>query len=192
MNTDRIFISSSKTEEGKKGVSELINGLSKINRKVDFISNELKTKTVSVKDKGMILEKLSNAGVTILVMSSDFLNSNHHLLRINEDNSYGWNYEELSASLLWNTVKMHNSIIITYTDEFCKEYMKAPHNFSFPIINDNINNLNFFKACEKDDKNYIEVISLTEFLSKPKFYLNKVDRKKVKQSTHDLYKLKFA
>lgn len=191
MNTDRIFISSSNTEEAKKGVVNLMDGISKIKRKFDFFDNSVKKRIPTIADKGIILEKLSNAGVTILILSSDFLNANSSLLEKKGD-IVGWNYEELSASLLWNTIKMHNSIIIAYTDEFYNQYLNKYKKLSFPIINDNINNLNYFDSSESDSLDYMEVISLREFLKKPKFYLNKVDKRKVKQATHNLYTLKFA
>ena len=191
MNTDRIFISSTNTEEGIRGVRQLISVLSKIKRDFDFIENSFKRKTASAQDKAMILNKLTKAGATILVLSSDFLDINQSLLKKN-NNVCGWNYEELSTSLLWNKDKVHNSIIIAYTDEFYDKYLKTSYNFSFPIINDNIDNLNRFKSSTIDNKDYMEVISLTEFSKKPKYYLNKVDRRKAKQITKNLYNLKFV
>ena len=87
---------------------------------------------------------------------------------------------------------MHNSVIITYTDDFYYEYLKNLHSLSFPIIVDNINNIDNIKASGSDSKNYMEVISLQEFLNKPKYYLRKVDIRKGKQAYNKLYDLKFT
>jgi hypothetical protein len=86
---------------------------------------------------------------------------------------------------------MHNSVIVAYTDDFFTKYLEKPYLFSFPIIHDNINNLNKLRSCEKDSNNYMEVLSLTEFLTKPKVYLNLVDSRKFKQSKLGLYNLKY-
>ncbi|MGL5617923.1 MAG: hypothetical protein ACRCWU_02620 [Metamycoplasmataceae bacterium] len=189
MITDRIFISSSKSDEGRRSISQLTSELSHIKRSFDFFKEADKTTFVNYKDEKIIWKRLESCGVTILILSSDFLWNNGHLLRNNEKGSIGWNYEELKASLTWNNEKMHNSVIAVYTDEFFYNYIKNPKLFSFPILNDNLNNLNRFRSADVDSKDYIEVISLKEFLDKPKYYLNKVDKRKVKQSFLSLYNI---
>ncbi|MGL4252055.1 MAG: hypothetical protein ACRCRQ_00680 [Metamycoplasmataceae bacterium] len=189
MITDRIFISSSKSEEARKATSLLTSELSHIKRSFDFFKEADKSTFVNYNDEKSIWKRLENCGVTILVLSSDFLRNNTHLLRKNNKGSIGWNYEELRASLTWNSKKMHNSVIAVYTDEFFYDYIKNPALLSFPIINDNLNNLNRFRSGEVDSKDYIEMISLKEFLNNPKYYLNKVDKRKVKQSFLGLYSI---
>ncbi|MGL5732594.1 MAG: hypothetical protein ACRCXE_00775 [Metamycoplasmataceae bacterium] len=189
MITDRIFISSSKSDEGRRATSQLTSELTHIKRSFDFFKESDKSTFVNYKDEKTILKRLESCGVTILVLSSDFLWNNGHLLRKNEKGSTGWNYEELKASLTWNHEKMHNSVIAVYTDEFFYDYLKNPGLFSFPILNDNLNNLNRFRSGDVDSKDYIEVISLKEFLTSPKYYLNKVDKRKVKQSFLGLYSI---
>lgn len=189
MITDRIFISSSKSEEGRKGIARVTEELSRIKRNFDFFREMEKFPFASANHGRNILDRLTNCGVTILILSSDFLGNNSHLLRKKENGEIGWNYEELRASLTWNQKKMFNSIIVVYTDEFFFKYLKNPHLLSFPIINDNINNLNKLRASDLDSSNYLEVISLTEFLSNSKTYLNKVDKRKLKQSITGLYSI---
>ncbi len=192
MITDRIFISSSTSDEGESAVRRVTEGLRKIKRSYDKIDSKLKLVVPTRSDKQLILDKITECGVTILVLSSDFLEENSSLLKRSDMNQPGWNYEELKNSLIWNKEKMHNSIVVTYTDEFFKKYLEKPYLFSFPIIHDNINNLNKLRACDNDSNHYIEVLSLTEFLSKPKLYLNRVDIRKFKQSKIGLYNLKYS
>ncbi|MGL5204846.1 MAG: hypothetical protein ACRC9F_01725 [Metamycoplasmataceae bacterium] len=189
MITDRIFISSSKSDEGRRAISQLTNELSHIKRSFDFFKDAEKTTFVNFKDEKLIWKRLEKCGVTILILSSDFLLTNGHLLRKNANGSIGWNYDEIKASLTWNNEKMHNSVIAVYTDEFFYDYIKNPALFSFPILNENLDNLNRFRSGDVDSKDYIEVISLKEFLSNPKFYLNKVDKRKIKQSLLGLYSI---
>ncbi|MGL5205828.1 MAG: hypothetical protein ACRC7B_02885 [Metamycoplasmataceae bacterium] len=189
MITDKIFISSSKSDEGRRATSQLVSELSHIKRSFDFFKDSDKATFANYNDEKIIWKRLKSCGVTILVLSSDFLRNNSHLLKKNDKGSAGWNYEELKISLTWNKEKMHNSVIAVYTDEFFYDYIKNPTLFSFPIINDNINNLNRFRSSEVDSKDYIEVISLNEFLDSPKYYLNKVDKRKVKQSFLGLYSI---
>ncbi len=191
MITDRIFISSSKSDEGRYAVRELTEGLRKIKRTHDSFPIDDKFDFPTIQDKEEILNKISDCGVTILLLSSDFLEYNSFLLKRNDLNQSAWNYEELKSSLIWNKEKMHNSIIVAYTDEFFKKYLEKPHLFSFPIIHDNINNINKLRSSTVDSDHYLEVLSLNEFLSKPKLYLNRVDTRKVKQSKIGLYNLKF-
>ena len=192
MITDKIFISSSNTDEGKGSVEELIKGLKSVKRSYDFFENNEKNLFPTPIQKDIILNKISNCGVTILVLSSDFLLKNGFLLDKNKNGEFGWNYEELKSSLIWNKIKMHNSVIITYTDKFFYEYLKNLHSLSFPIIADNINNIDTRKASDSDSINYMEVISLKEFLKKPKYYLRAVDIRKGKQKNSGLYDLKFT
>ncbi len=191
MITDRIFISSSKSDEGRHAVKQLTEGLRKIKRTHDSFDIDDKHDFPSVQNKEKILEKIADCGVTILLLSSDFLTHNSFLLKRNDINQSAWNYEELKNSLIWNQHKMHNSIIIAYTEEFFKKYLENPYLFSFPIIHDNINNINKLRSSAVDSDHYMEVLSLEEFLSKPKLYLNRVDTRKLKQSKLGLYNLKY-
>ncbi|MDK2820031.1 MAG: hypothetical protein KFW07_04295 [Mycoplasmataceae bacterium] len=188
---NKVFISFSNTEEGMNGAEEVIKEVKRLNMKPDFFDESVKRITVSENNKQLITDKISNCGVTILVLSSDFLDINHHLLRENQNGRFGWNFEELNVSLVWNKLKMHNSIILTYTEEFYIQYLENSRAFSFPIINDNINNVNNTKASENDSNNYMEVISLNEFINNSKYYLTKLRQRKIKQSFSNLYDLKF-
>lgn len=188
---NKVFLSFSDSEEGIIGTEEVIKEIKRLKMKIDFFDDSIKNIVASDYDKQLIAEKINNCGVTILILSSDFLDINHHLLRENQNGGFGWNFEELNVSLIWNKIKMHNSIIIAYTEEFYIQYLKNPGAFSFKIIDDNIDNINNIKASENDSNNYMEVISLNEFLNNSKYYLTKLRQRKIKQSFSNLYDLKF-
>ncbi|MGL6125450.1 MAG: hypothetical protein ACRC1F_03155 [Metamycoplasmataceae bacterium] len=193
MITDRIFISYSNSEEGRKAISKLTVELSNIKRTFHFFRENEKSSYVNgLNQEKLILDRVSKCGVTVFVLSSDFFSTNKHLLKKKPKGQTGWNYEELKTSLLWNQTKMNNSVIVTYTEEFFFKYLKnSDLLLEFPIIHKNIGNLNTLRAADVDSKNYLEIISLDEFLSNSKLYLNKVDKRKIKHSTTGLYNIYF-
>ncbi|MGL4343119.1 MAG: hypothetical protein ACRCRZ_00930 [Metamycoplasmataceae bacterium] len=175
MSINKIFISHSENIKSLEILEELKRELKQVNKKFDFSGKNLEEKSIN--------SNIFDSEITIAILTENLLTKDK-LELIN-----GKMFLELKNSLISNNNKNINGIILLMDEPFRKKYFNTltKNNTKFPIIDKNIDNINYLKKSEKDNWDYMLIVKKEDFFKNSLFYIRKAEIIREKQINTRIY-----
>ncbi|MGL5521653.1 MAG: hypothetical protein ACRDAW_00045 [Metamycoplasmataceae bacterium] len=188
MNTHKIYISHSDSQEGLILFEKVKKAVNELGKEVVHLGEKTRELTKVDRDWNKIYSTIVSCDTTIVILTKDLLKENK------KDLLGGIMEQEIKGSLFNNNMKDISGVILLLTDEFKKEYfdVEKNKNIRFPLIDNNIDNINPCRKSNDDYPGFLYAVDVKNFFKYPTLYLKRSEKIRDRQRELRIYGIELA